>query len=163
MAHRFSVVLAALAFALVGLAGCSDSTSPDSVETVQLSLRATENATGGQSYFKVVASIENASSRQIFYPTGCPHAVSFSVVNEQGESVLIENPLVDLMCLPGFDTVPVGSSAEDELDLQFVWSINGSPQELPPGRYAVRASLEYFVVPEETRFALEQSLEFEVE
>ena len=163
MARRSSIVLIALAFAFCSLTGCSDSTSPDSKKTIQLSLKATEYATGGQSYFKVVARIDNSSSRKIFYPIGCPHAVAFSVVNEQGEYVLIENPLVDLLCLPGFESVSEGGSAEDELDLQFIWSIGGSPQELPPGRYLVSASFGYFLVPEETRFELKQSLEFEVE
>jgi hypothetical protein len=163
MVRRSSIVLVALAFAFSSLTGCSDSTSPDSEEIVQLSLKSTEFATGGQSYFKIVARIDNASSRKIFYPIGCPHAVAFSVVNEQGENVQIENPLVDLFCLPGFESVPEGSSTEDELDLQFIWSIDGSPQELPPGRYSVSASFGYFLVPEETRFELKQSLKFEVE
>lgn len=148
--------------ALSVMAACSDSTEPGPTKSVQLHLEATEYDSGGQSFIKVVAQVDNASSRDIFFPIGCPHPVSFSVVGEQGENILIENPLVDLICLPGFESISAGDTGVDELDLKYVWSINGSPYVLPPGRYTVNASFGYFLVPEEIRFELERSLEFEV-
>ena len=163
MTRRSSVVFFALALVLSCMIGCSDSTSPVSEKTVQLNLEATEYDSDGQSYFKVIAQVDNASGREIFHTIGCPHAVLFSVVNEHGESVLIANPLVDLLCLPGYQSVSAGDASVDELDLQSVWSISGSPQDLSPGTYTVNASFEYFWVPEETSFELKQSLEFEVE